>query len=47
MRAMSSLARRPTAADGEAVEADLFEPGQRLVAQVFVHAALDDPEQAL
>ena len=33
------------AADGHAVEADVVQSGQRLVAQVFVHASLDDAEQ--
>ena len=33
------------AANGHAVETDLVQSGQRLVAQVFVHAALDDAEQ--
>ena len=33
------------AADGVAVEADVLQPGQRFVAQRFVHAALDDAEQ--
>ena len=35
------------AADGHAVETDLVQPGQRLVTQVFVHAALNDAEQRI
>ena len=34
-------------ADGVAIEADRGQRGQRFVAQVFVHAALDDAEQGI